>query len=129
MNVQRFEAEARAGFSRWSGSILYGDYAEQPSLGFLTRRRGLLGTGSIKVASNWVVQGAARWDLEANQINQYAVGAGYVDDCFVLGLNYVTSYIYSAGATPPQLNHAFMLQLGLRTLGQTRQGSSGSGIR
>ena len=64
MNVQRFEAEARAGFYRWSGSILYGDYAEQPALGFLTRRRGILGTGSIKVASNWVVQGAARWDLE-----------------------------------------------------------------
>lgn len=129
LNVQRFEAEGRASFSRWSGSVLYGDYAEQPALGFLTRRRGILGTGSIKIASNWVVQGAARWDLEANQINQYAVGAGYVDDCFVLGLNYVTSYIYSAGATPPQLNHAFMLQLGLRTLGQTRGGSSGAGIR
>lgn len=125
LNVQRFEAEGRASFNRWSGSILYGDYAEQPDLGFLTRRRGILGSGSFKVASNWVVQGAARWDLEANQINQYAVGAGYVDDCFVLGVNYVTSYIYAAGAAPPQLNHAFMLQLGLRTLGQTRQGSTG----
>ncbi|HRO00238.1 LPS-assembly protein LptD [Nitrobacter sp. TKz-YC01] len=125
LNVQRFEAEGRASFNRWSGSILYGDYAEQPGLGFLTRRRGILGSGSFKVASNWVVQGAARWDLEANQINQYAVGAGYVDDCFVLGVNYVTSYIYAAGAAPPQLNHAFMLQLGLRTLGQTRQGSTG----
>jgi LPS-assembly protein len=52
-----------------------------------------------------------------------------VDDCFVLGLNYVTSYTYSAGTAPPQLNHAFMLQLGLRTLGQTRGGSSGAGIR
>ena len=63
---------------------MYGNYAKQPELGFLTRREGLLGTGSIKVAANWVVPGAARWDLEADKINQYVVGAGYVDDCFVL---------------------------------------------
>ncbi|GAB1715962.1 MAG: Organic solvent tolerance protein [Nitrobacter sp.] len=129
LSVQRFEAEGRASFNRWSASVLYGDYAAQPDLGYLTRRRGILGSGSIKVASNWVVQGAARWDLEANQINQYTIGAGYVDDCFVLGLNYVTSYTYSAGTTPPQLNHAVMLQIGLRTLGQTRGGSTGSGLQ
>jgi LPS-assembly protein len=129
LSVQRFEAEGRANFNRWSASVLYGDYAAQPDLGYLTRRRGILGSGSIKVASNWVVQGAARWDLEANQINQYTIGAGYVDDCFVLGLNYVTSYTYSVGTAPPQLTHAVMLQLGLRTLGQTRGGSTGSGVQ
>jgi len=129
MNVQRFEAEGRASFSRWSASVLYGDYAAQPDLGYLTRRRGILASGSVKIASNWVVQGAARYDLEANQINQYSIGAGYVDDCFVLGLNYMTYYTYSAGTAPPQLSHAFMLQLGLRTLGQTRGGSGSSGIQ
>ncbi|MBS0530140.1 MAG: LPS-assembly protein LptD [Proteobacteria bacterium] len=127
MDVQRFEAEGRGSFGRWSASILYGDYAAQPDLGYLTRRRGILGTGSVKVASNWVVQGAARFDLETNQINQYTIGAGYVDDCFVLGLNYVTAYTYSAGSTPPQLSHAIMFQLGLRTIGLTSTTSSGSG--
>ena len=97
LNVQRFEAEGRASFDRWSVSMMYGNYAPQPELGYLTRREGLLGTASIKVAANWVVTGAARWDLEANKINQYVVGAGYVDDCFVLAANYVTSYSYSAG--------------------------------
>ena len=128
LSVQRFEAEGRASLNRWSASMLYGDYAAQPAIGYLTRRRGILGSGSLKVASNWVVQGAARWDLEANEINQYTIGAGYVDDCFVLGLNYVTSFTYSAGTTPPKPNHAIMLQIGLRTLGQTG-GSSRSGIQ
>ena len=96
--------------------MIYGDYAAQPELGYLTRREGLLGSASVKVASNWVVSGAARWDLEANKINQYVVGAGYVDDCFVLAANYVTSFSYSAGTTPPVLSHAFMLQIGLRTI-------------
>ena len=77
--------------------MMYGNYAQQPELGYLTRREGILGTASMKVAANWVMTGAARWDLEANKVNQYIVGAGYVDDCFVLAANYVTSYNYSAG--------------------------------
>ena len=124
-NVQRFEAEARANFDRWSVSMLYGDYAPQPDLGYLTRREGLLGSGSVKVAANWVVTGAARWDLEANKINQYVVGAGYVDDCFVLAANYITSYNYATPTTPPVLSHAYMLQIGLRTLATTTGAPAG----
>jgi len=124
LNINRFEAEGRANFDRWSVSLMYGNYAAQADLGYLTRREGLLGSGSIKVAANWVVSGGARWDLEANKINQYIVGAGYVDDCFVLAANYVTSYNYTAGVTPPVLSHAFMLQIGLRTLANTSSSSS-----
>ena len=126
-NINRFEAEGRAAFDRWSVSMLYGNYAAQPELGYLTRREGLLGSASIKLAANWVVSGAARWDLEANKLNQYIVGAGYVDDCFVLAANYVTSYSYSAGTTPPVLSHAFMLQIGLRTIANSSAGGSSSG--
>jgi LPS-assembly protein len=129
LDVKRFEAEGRANFDRWSVSLMYGDYAAQPNLGFLTRREGLLGAGSVKLATNWVMTGAARWDLVANNINQYVVGAGYVDDCFVLGANYVTSFSYSAGATPPVLSHAFMLQLGLRTLGNTSTTGAGGTLQ
>src|SRR5882724_7923087 len=130
LNVQRFEAEGRASFDRWSVSMLYGNYAQQPELGYLTRREGLLGSASVKLAANWVMSGAARWDLEANKLNQYIIGAGYVDDCFVLAANYVTCYTYAAGTTPPVLSHAFMLQIGLRTIANTAtSGSGASGIQ
>jgi LPS-assembly protein len=130
LNINRFEAEGRAAFDRWSVSMLYGNYAAQPQLGYLTRREGLLGSASVKVASNWVVSGAARWDLEANKLNQYIIGAGYVDDCFVLAANYVTSYTYSAGTTPPVLSHGFMLQIGLRTIANSSSSSTGgTGLR
>jgi LPS-assembly protein len=128
-NINRFEAEGRAAFDRWSVSMIYGNYAAQPELGYLTRREGLLGSASVKVAANWVVSGSARWDLEANKLNQYIVGAGYVDDCFVLAANYVTSYNYSAGTTPPVLSHAFMLQIGLRTLANSSSTAGGGGIQ
>jgi LPS-assembly protein len=121
-NIQRFEAEAKANFDRWSIGVTYGDYAAQPDLGYLTRREGVLGSGSVKIANNWVLTGAARWDLEANKINQYVIGAGYVDDCFVLAANYVKSYNYTAGTTAPVLNNTFMLQIGLRTLANTSVG-------
>jgi LPS-assembly protein len=117
LNVQRVETEAKASFDRWSVSLTYGNYAAQPDLGYLTRREGILASGSVKIVSNWVVTGAARWDMQANNINQYVVGAGYVDDCFILGFNYVTSYAYSAANTPPTLSQAFMLQIGMRTIG------------
>jgi LPS-assembly protein len=129
LNVNRFEAEGRASFDRWSVSMMFGNYAPQPDLGYLIRREGILGSASLKVAANWVVTGAARWDLEANKVNQYIVGAGYVDDCFVLAANYVTSYSYAAGTTPPVLSHAFMLQIGLRTIANSAASASGAGIQ
>jgi LPS-assembly protein len=129
LNINRFEAEGRAAFDRWSVSMLYGNYAAQPQLGYLTRREGLLGSASVKLAANWVVSGSARWDLEANKLNQYIVGAGYVDDCFVLAANYVTSYAYSAGTTPPVLSHAFMLQIGLRTIANSSTSATGGTVQ
>ena len=128
-NINRFEAEGRAAFDRWSVSLMYGNYAAQPELGYLTRREGLLGSAAVKLASNWVVSGSARWDLEANKLNQYIIGAGYVDDCFVLAANYVTSFAYSAGTTPPVLSHAFMLQIGLRTIANSSASAIGGALQ
>ena len=41
-------------------------------------------------------------------------GVGYIDDCMILALNYMTNYTYSGNVTTDQ---RFMLQLTLRTLG------------
>ena len=35
----------------------------------------------------------------------------------MLAANYVASYSYSAGIMPPVLSNAFILQIGLRTIG------------
>ncbi|HEY7231721.1 MAG TPA: LPS-assembly protein LptD [Pseudolabrys sp.] len=114
--VQRTELEARANFDRWSGSLLYGDYAAQPELGFLDRRQGILGTGLVKLDANWVLLGSARYDINVGKFDQTRVGLGYIDDCLILGLNYVTNYTYSGNVAA---NHTVMLQLSLRTLGGT----------
>ncbi len=118
--VRRFEAEGKANFDRFSVSLLYGNYDAQPELGYLQRREGILGTASFKVAQNWVVSGGARYDLINDKINQYIIGAGYVDDCFILALNYITDYAYvTATSLTPVTDHRVMLQIGLRTIGGT----------
>jgi LPS-assembly protein len=124
--VQRMEFEARATFDRWSVSALYGDYAAQPAIGFVDRRQGVLATGSYKLDTNWVLLGGARYDLQANQFDQTRIGLGYVDDCLILAVNYITNYAYSGN---PVTDHQIMLQLSLRTLGGTSvsQGVGGLG--
>jgi LPS-assembly protein len=42
----------------------------------------------------------------------------------VLAANYVTSYTYAAGTAPPVLGHAYMVQIGLRTLANTSTATS-----
>jgi len=125
--LQRTELEASAQFDRWSVSMLYGDYAAQPELGFLTRQHGILGTGTVKLDANWVLLGSARYDINADKFDQTRIGLGYIDDCLILALNYITNYSYGSGT--PVLDHTIMLQLSLRTLGGTsvNRGVAGMG--
>jgi LPS-assembly protein len=116
MAIQRFELESRANYDRWQYSLLYGNYAAQPEIGFIDRREGILGTASVKVNSNWVLLGGARYNLIASRFDQTQLGAGYVDDCFIMALNYVTNYTFSGN---PVADHRVMLQVSLRTLGGT----------
>jgi LPS-assembly protein len=118
--IERFEAESRANFDRWTLQVLYGNYAPQPELGFLFRRQGVLGGTSVKLTENWILLGSARYDLYAHAFDQSRVGVGYTDDCFLLSLNWLTGYTYTGqtvATSVPKRNNTFMVQMSLRTLG------------
>ncbi len=114
--LQRTELETVASFGRWTTSVMYGNYAAQPLIGFLNRREGILGSARFKLNPNWVLLGGAGYDIHAKSLTQTQVGLGYIDDCLILALNYITSYAYSGSVT---VNHSYMMQLSLRTLGGT----------
>ena len=116
-DVKRLELETTAAFDRWNVSLMYGDYAAQPEIGFLDRRQGVYGTARVKLASNWAVFGGARYDINAEKFTATNIGLGYIDDCLILALNYMTGYSYSGPTV--STNHQIMLQLSLRTLGTT----------
>ncbi len=112
---ERLEFEGRANFDRWTLQLLYGDYAAQPEIGFLTPRQEILAGASVKLTQNWILLGSVRYDLAVHQFDTTRVGVGYVDDCLMLALNYFTSFTYTG--TTPTPNNTFMLQFSLRTLG------------
>jgi LPS-assembly protein len=112
--LQRSEFEVTANFDRWTTTVTYGNYAAQPALGFLDRREGLVGSARFKVDPNWLLLGGVRYDVRAQQITETQIGVGYIDDCLILALNYITEYSYN---TTQQFNHSIMLQLSLRTIG------------
>jgi LPS-assembly protein len=85
-------------------------------IGFLDRREGILASARLKLNPNWVLLGAAGYDVHHKSLTQTQVGLGYIDDCLILALNYITSYAYSGSVT---VNHSYMMQLSLRTLGGT----------
>jgi len=120
--LRRTELETTANFGRWTTSVMYGNYAAQPELGFLDRREGILGNGRLKVTPNWVLLAAARYDLRAHQVSQTQIGVGYIDDCLILALNYITDDAYSGSVS---VNHTFMAQVSLRTLGGNTNGGAG----
>lgn len=116
LSLQRLEVEASANFDRWNASILYGDYAAQPQLGFLTRRDGVLTSGAYKVNQNWVLNGGIRYDIQNGKPSQTRFGLGYIDDCFIMSFQYYTDYAFAGSLTSSQ---TYLLQVSLRTLGGT----------
>ncbi len=85
-------------------------------MGLLNRREGLLAGASYKLNENWLVLGSMRYDIVNDQFNQTRLGLGYIDDCFMLSLNWLSGYTY-IGTTNPVRSDSFMVQFSLRTLG------------
>ena len=98
----RSRPKARANFDRWSVSVLYGDYAAQPELGFLTRREGILASASVKLTQNWLAtaRGALRHRRPFSSTRPRS--ARLYRRLPHLALNYITNYTYSGNVTTDQ---------------------------
>jgi LPS-assembly protein len=121
LDVRRWEVDAITVFGRWTTRLLYGYYDAQPDLGLLTKREGILASAQVKLSPNWLMLGAAAYDVRARELNQTQIGVGYIDDCLLLAVNYISNFSYSGSTT---INHSVMFQLGLRTLGGTSASSA-----
>ena len=131
-DLNRFEVEGRASYDRITLSVLYGQYAPQPQLGFLTWRQGILGQAQIKIGANWVASTALSYDVDAAKFSSTQLGLGYIDDCFIFAVNYITGYSYAYDtqlgvATTSTLDHRVMLTIALRTIGSTGTSQSVAG--
>jgi LPS-assembly protein len=130
--MRRFDMMANATFGPVTGSVQYARYEAQPLIGYDNRREGLSTSVRYKITPNYFVSGNAIFDLSRSQYN-YLVGghaglfslaglglaAGYTDDCTTLSVNYTSVYQERSGVGPVR-NQTILVQLQLRTLGETR---------
>jgi LPS-assembly protein len=95
---------------------MYGNYAAQPELGLLDRREGVFLNTRLKINPEWMAYGGLRYDLKQGQISGTNLGLGYIDDCLILAVNYMTEYAYNTNSNIKSIS-AVTMQLTLRTIG------------
>ncbi|MGE4372159.1 MAG: LPS-assembly protein LptD [Xanthobacter sp.] len=114
--LQRFELQGRAKVDRLDVTATYGRYDAQPLLGYYDRREGVYTTASYKLTDTWSLRGALRYNLVESGIDYSLIGLRYLDDCFTLGVNFVSDY--SLDGPDGQRVDKVMVTIGLRTLGE-----------
>jgi LPS-assembly protein len=130
--MRRFDVMANATFGPVTGSLQYARYEAQPMIGYDKRREGVSSSLQYKINQNYFVTGNAIFDLSRYQYNELVgghaglfslaglgLGAGYTDDCTTLRVNY-TSVYQEKGGIGAVRNQTVLVQLQLRTLGETR---------
>ena len=122
--LQRTELETVASFGRWTTTVMYGNYAAQPADRVPQPPRGCPRhcTAEDERRTGCCLGGRDTISMP-NRSAQTQVGLGYIDDCLILALNYITNYAYSGSVS---VNHTYMMQVSLRTLGGSASTNSGA---
>ncbi|BCJ90854.1 LPS-assembly protein LptD [Terrihabitans soli] len=113
-NLNALEIETSFKQGPVSASIIYGNYDEQPQLGF-ERAEGVVGSARVSLTDNYYVVGAAGYNLQFDRFDQVTVGGGYMDECFTFGGYYSVDFNKDGNEDPV---HKVMVSVSLRTLGQ-----------
>ncbi|HEY8580836.1 MAG TPA: LPS assembly protein LptD, partial [Beijerinckiaceae bacterium] len=144
-DMRRLDLVANMKFNeRVETSLQYARYEKQPEIGYDKRREGFAASTKIKLTENVFVSGDIIVDMSRHlytTVNDVPVkkaplfsvaglglGAGYTDECTTLAVNY-TSILRDNGQGAQTRNQTVMVQLQLRTLGDTQVRSSLGEVR
>ncbi|MGQ0445871.1 MAG: LPS assembly protein LptD, partial [Beijerinckiaceae bacterium] len=121
-------------FGALTGAIQFADYQAQPVIGYDVRRQGLSLSSRYKISDNYYAQGRVTFDMSRQfyppslignsnpgpfEIAAFGASAGYQDECTAFSINY-SSIFGDYGSTSLTRNQTVLLQLQLRTLGETK---------
>ena len=94
--LQRIELEGRANFDRWTRDAAVRQLCRAARARLPDRREGMLrqrARSSSRPTGR--LFGGARYDLAGRTSSTSTqIGVGYVDDCLILAVNYITEYTY-----------------------------------
>ncbi len=142
LQLDRFDAIAKASFAGVSASLDYALYAAQPALGWPYPREGLTGNASYKFQDRWTIDGSLILDMSRHYYDVpgqetpvfypvgYSLGLGYKDECTTLTVRYSAAVSAPAAFTqyaggplvtlPTTRSQTLMFELVLRTLGDVK---------
>ena len=142
-SLRRLDLIASAKFGEFETTLQYARYDVQPLLGFDKRREGVSAAFKYKFDQHYFVSSNIIFDLSRHLYNSnpqivghaglfsiagVGVGLGYMDDCTTFSINYASAY-QDRGAGVPVRNQTVLVQLQLRTLGDTKVQSTLGEIR
>ena len=119
-DVERLELAGTRSTEVTTLSVNYIDRAPQPNLGFAERRQEIGGRASIQIDDSWTVFGSSRYNIGDREPINLGFGATWVDECkcMLVTLSYVNSFVEDGDFE--EGSQTVMLNLRLRTLGETR---------
>ena len=134
LQARRVDLIASYNLGALTGSIQFANYQAQPVIGYDVRREGLAISSRYKISDNYFAQGNIIFDMSRHlfpasligfsnpgtfAIAAYGLGGGYQDEGTTFTVNYSSIYQdYGSGSLVR--NQTVLLQLQLRTLGDTR---------
>ena len=134
LQARRVDLIASYNLGALTGSIQFANYLAQPVIGYDVRREGLAISSRYKISDNYFAQGNIVFDMSRHlfpasligfsnpgpfAIAAFGVGGGYQDEGTTFTVNYSSIYQdYGSGSLVR--NQTVLLQLQLRTLGDTR---------
>jgi LPS-assembly protein len=137
-DMRRLDLMGNIDWGALETGLQYADYQAQPLIGYTVRREGLSATSKYKIDANYFVNGNVIFDMSRHYYDAelggnapvffvagLGLGAGYTDDCTTFSVNYTSAYQANQnGVGPPVRNQTILVQLELRTLGDTKVSSS-----
>jgi len=133
-DLRRLDLMANVDWGALETGLQYARYEAQPLIGYDARREGLSATSKYKIDANYFATGNVIFDLSRHLYNAelggdaplffvagFGLGAGYTDDCTTFSVNYTSAYEANQnGVGGPVRNQTILVQLELRTLGDTK---------
>jgi len=134
MAARRVDLLATYNIGRLTGSVQFANYEAQPVIGYDVRREGLAFSSRYGFTDNYYAHGSILFDMSRHlyppamigfskpgpfAVAAFGVGGGYQDECTSFSVNY-SSIFQDYGSGSLVRNQTVLLQLQLRTLGDTR---------
>lgn len=115
LDINRHDLQVTGAYGPFSATANYVSARDQEDLGFDDREE-VVGAAAVRLANHWTLFGDLRYDLENDDFIRNGVGLKYADECFILSVTYVETFVEDDDIKPDQ---QILVKYNLLSLGQT----------